>query len=372
MEWQAGVRMSGQPNSRRSSARTRRRQQPKAAQSRSYPTKSAGASAAAAIDQRYAIYCKKCDTVFAQKTWKDKCPGGHANFMYSKRIPADRQPGGAPQEREEAAAEDWRELLYGALKDKYGIDPRSLEKKKKVEQVETRQPTNTAPAAQQTAAFKKAEVRSALSAAAETTSPAVAISRPAPAVPAAAAAQKKEAQSSSSAEFGGPVDGRWRNAVVPAALKSDGFKEFKWRKQQKAAQAEWEAVHRNDSTGVDIDLPEKQPTVVSQWRDDLVKEATVQKKESPQLKAETKLQREKTETCQLNAETRPQKRAKPAETAEIEQKRIEAVKVKSDNVDQQEQETQASDSDDGFATASSEEDDADFQDVLEIQSGWYG
>ena len=30
-----------------------------------------------------ARYCKKCKLVFET----DKCPGGHANFMYTKRIP---------------------------------------------------------------------------------------------------------------------------------------------------------------------------------------------------------------------------------------------------------------------------------------------
>ena len=52
--------------------------------------KPAAAVAGAPItDMANARYCKKCKAVFEQFAASDKCPGGHANFMYSKQIPAD-------------------------------------------------------------------------------------------------------------------------------------------------------------------------------------------------------------------------------------------------------------------------------------------
>eukprot|EP01043_Picozoa_sp_COSAG02_P050047 COSAG02_NODE_5095_length_4636_cov_17.414371_1_plen_438_part_10 len=52
-------------------------------------TSTAAAPSAAITDMANARYCKKCKAVFEQFSASDKCPGGHANFVYTKQIPAD-------------------------------------------------------------------------------------------------------------------------------------------------------------------------------------------------------------------------------------------------------------------------------------------
>lgn len=44
-------------------------------------------------------------------------------------------------------------------------------------------------------------------------------------------------------QYGGPVDGKWKNAKVPDSVAGDMFKEMAWKKKQKAAKAEWEAAN---------------------------------------------------------------------------------------------------------------------------------
>ena len=44
-------------------------------------------------------------------------------------------------------------------------------------------------------------------------------------------------------QYGGPVDGKWKNAKVPESVAGDMFAEMAWKKKQKAAKAEWEAAN---------------------------------------------------------------------------------------------------------------------------------
>eukprot|EP01046_Picozoa_sp_COSAG06_P040155 COSAG06_NODE_4828_length_3926_cov_3.148680_2_plen_147_part_00 len=44
-------------------------------------------------------------------------------------------------------------------------------------------------------------------------------------------------------QYGGPVDGKWKNAKVPESVAGDMFAEMAWKKKQKAAKAEWQAAN---------------------------------------------------------------------------------------------------------------------------------
>ena len=53
---------------------------------------------------------------------------------------------------------------------------------------------------------------------------------------------KAAAAPSGPEQYGDAVDGKWKNNPVPELVAGDMFAEMAWKKQQKAAKAEWEAA----------------------------------------------------------------------------------------------------------------------------------